>query len=245
MSQVTNKSASKSAPKQSRAHIDGAWIWTDGSVTPDVVAQYFLQPAQRVRGQRIGQDLGQGGRGQAFKIDVHGQSAVLRYYQRGGWMAHVNQDKYFGLNLMRSRSYEEFDLMTRLANSGILVPRPLAAMALRVGAVFYKAALMTRWVDHQSTLAMAQSEAAWYNTGRAIAQLHYMGVWHADLNVHNILIDHEDRAWMIDFDRARENVRQNYKFLGNLARLRRSINKFCPQMVPKHWPVLLEGYDQA
>ena len=236
MNQVTERQS---------AHVDGAWIWTDGTVTPEVVAQYFMQAPERIRGQRIGQAAGEGGRGLAFKIDIHGQPVVMRHYQRGGMMARFNRQLYFGLNATYSRSYEEFDLMTRLANSGVLVPRPLAAMAQRVAGVCFKLALMTRYLDHQGSLATVQSQAAWFNAGRAIAQLHYLGVWHADLNVHNILIDREDQAWIIDFDRARENIRQNYRFLGNLARLRRSVNKVCPQMVPTHWPVLLEGYDQA
>ncbi len=221
--------------------IDGAWIWTDGSVKPAVAAQYFLQPPERLRGERIGQ----GGRGQAFKIDLHGQPVVLRFYQRGGAMAWLNRDRYFSLTARTSRARDEFDIMTTLADRGLPVPRPVAAMANRVIGFAFRLAIMTPFIENQGTLADCDSHDAWYNAGFAIGQLHRMGVWHADLNVYNVLIDKESKAWLLDFDRARQGVQLHYRLLANLVRLRRSVVKVCPQRIEHHWPILLKGYDAA
>ena len=223
------------------AKIDGAWIWTNGSVTPEVAAQYFLQAPERLRGQRITQ----GGRGLAFKIDLHGQAAVLRHYQRGGLAAWVNRNRYFALTAKTTRSRDEFDVMTRLADQGLAVPRPIAAMAKRIIGFAFRLAIITPWIENQGTLASCDSVQAWRNAGLAIGQMHRLGVWHADLNVHNILIDNEGKAWLLDFDRAREHVQLHYRLLANLVRLRRSVNKVCPDRLATHWPALLEGYDQA
>lgn len=213
------------------------WVWTDGSLTPDRARVLLERRPGRVDLIRVGS----GGRGSAWHVDVNGKSAVLRYYRRGGMMAHVNQDRYLWQGPELTRACQEFRLMLGLADAGLLVPKPIAAMADRTG-IFYRAAIVTRLVEHRGALCEVNIEKAWHGAGQAIARLHAVGVWHADLNVHNILIGHDDRAWLIDFDRAESGVTDVARLQGNLSRLLRSVRKVCPELEHRLWPVLLDGY---
>ncbi len=59
-----------------------------------------------------------------------------------------------------------------------------------------------------------------------MARFHRAGVWHADLNAHNVMIA-PDGLYLIDFDRG-ESARACYgsmAAMANLQRLRRSLLK--------------------
>ena len=212
-------------------------VWTDGSLSA-AQAMSVLSQGEGDAGLKA---VGAGGRGGAWQLTLDGQAAVLRHYRRGGLMARVNRDLYVWQGLQRTRSFEEFALMLRLSTAGLPVPRPLAAMAQRSG-LFYRAALLTRFVEHRGALCHMDSAAAWHAAGCAIARLHAAGVWHADLNVYNILIDASNHAWLIDFDRASAGVSERGKLQENLSRLLRSARKVCPDLTHQFWPALLDGY---
>ncbi len=225
-------------------------VWTDGSLAPDD-AHIVLHKGER-GGQKGGQGGGdgdpaltliaRGGRGSAWRLNVNGQAAVLRQYRRGGMMAQFNRDLYCWRGGRKTRAYREFTLMARLSEAGLAVPCPLAAMACRVSGLFYRAAILTRFVDHVGALCAVKLPPAWYRAGQVIARLHRAGVWHADLNVHNILVNADNQVWLIDFDRAREGVTDDTQLQANLSRLLRSVRKVCPELEQGLWPVLLEGY---
>ena len=62
--------------------------------------------------------------------------------------------------------------------------------------------------------------------GQCIARFHRAGVFHADLNAHNVQIDAANRIFLLDFDRGR--IRGRRAAAGgeaNLARLHRSLTK--------------------
>ena len=58
--------------------------------------------------------------------------------------------------------------------------------------------------------------------GAAVRRLHAEGVWHADLNAHNVLVDRDGRIWIIDFDRARLRPAGSWA-AANLARLQQGV----------------------
>lgn len=216
-----------------------SWVWTDGSISP---ADALVVLRQRVAGSRSDMiRVGSGGRGSAWRLTVNDEPAVLRHYRRGGMMASINRDQYLWQGATLTRPYREFMVMLGLAEQGLWVPKPMAAMAERTG-LFYRAAILTRLVDHRGALCEVDDEVSWRAAGTAIARLHAAGVWHADLNVHNILIDEHDQAWLIDFDRARAGVTDRTQLQGNLSRLLRSVRKVCPELEQRLWPVLLDGY---
>ncbi|MCD8503820.1 MAG: 3-deoxy-D-manno-octulosonic acid kinase [Burkholderiaceae bacterium] len=216
-----------------------SWVWTDGSISPADALDVLRQGSEGDRSDMI--RVGSGGRGSAWRLTVGGKPAVLRHYRRGGMMAHINRDQYLWQGPTLTRPYREFMVMLGLSGQGLLVPKPIAAMAKRTG-LFYRAAILTRYVDHRGALCAVDDQAAWRSAGAAVARLHDAGVWHADLNVNNILVDELDQAWLIDFDRAKTGVSERSRLQGNLSRLLRSVRKVCPELEQRLWPMLLEGY---
>jgi 3-deoxy-D-manno-octulosonic acid kinase len=60
--------------------------------------------------------------------------------------------------------------------------------------------------------------------GAEIARFHAHGVYHADLNAHNILLT-DASVWLIDFDRGELRHPARAWQQANLARLKRSLLK--------------------
>jgi len=231
------------------------WLWHDGQFDEQWLWSSLLKPQDQPGARRIST----GGRGAAWRLtpsevtpgdltpsDVtDGPVFVCREYRRGGFMGRVNESRYLWTGATNTRAHREFMVMRHAAKLGLPVPEPVAAMACRgkgLGSMFYQAAILTPWVAHEGNLASMSQDIAWFNAGLSIAKLHAAGIWHADLNVHNILIDADDQAWLIDFDRAREGVDDSRLLQGNLSRLKRSVDKVCPEMGQRLWPVLCDGY---
>jgi len=173
-----------------------------------------------------------GGRQAAWYVRGAYGDAVLRHYRRGGAMARMNRQTYLWLGAQRTRAFVEWRLLAKLYGLGLAVPRPLAAGVWRHAGVFYTAAILTeRILDvrtlaqfvHQTTPEKIQPEPI----AAAIAAMHDAGVWHADLNAHNVLIDAQGKVWLIDFDRGRDHQTPLAQPLraANLQRLRRSLEK--------------------
>ncbi|WP_198025103.1 3-deoxy-D-manno-octulosonic acid kinase [Salinisphaera hydrothermalis] len=236
-------------------HDDGSRrvVWNQTELGPACPSRAFFdfggwQASGRVEGQGIG-------RGQAlFIVGEGGARWVLRHYRRGGVIAHLNADRYFGPLNDRCRPMREFDLLTRLRAIGLDVPRPIAAQAVRSAGLAYRADLVTERIidssplaDHLTRIRLAQIH--WRHLGRTLARLHTCGVWHADLNARNVLIDADDRFYLIDFDRARFRADGSWR-QANLKRFRRSLDKFAGRwatfnFAEADWQALLEGYREA
>jgi 3-deoxy-D-manno-octulosonic acid kinase len=69
-------------------------------------------------------------------------------------------------------------------------------------------------------------DTPWGAIGAAIAACHRHGAHHADLNANNILLDREDRPWLIDWDRGRIEAAGAWQ-ARVLDRLQRSLAKEC------------------
>ena len=189
-----------------------------------------------------------GGRGSAWYVSLMGGvSGVLRHFRRGGLIARLVRDLYVWTGVTGARSLREFQILASLHDRGLRVPRPLAAMACRshFGGVFYRAAIITQRIDGARPLGEVQDPQVWFRAGQAIGEMHRLGVWHADLNVYNLQVDRAGDVWIIDFDRAREQVRDMARLRDNLSRLERSVLKVCPKLLEKCWPLLLSGYAQT
>jgi 3-deoxy-D-manno-octulosonic acid kinase len=187
------------------------------------------------------QPVTQGGRAAAWYIRLGTTLAVLRHYRRGGWARRILRDQYLWLGASRTRAFAEFAMMRGLWLSGLPVPQPLAAAVWRRGWI-YRAALVTARITQATALARVTEHSVWFEAGRVIAQLHHAGVWHADLNVFNLLVDAQSKVWLIDFDRARQGRMTQAQRAENLARLLRSLRKVTPESEENCWPALLQGY---
>ncbi len=170
-----------------------------------------------------------GGRGAAWFVEGAFGRGVLRRYRRGGLAARASRDTYLWLGEDRVRSFAEFRLLAALHARGLRVPAPLLAGYWRRG-LGYRAAIVVERIDGATPLAdfIHQPAApAWESAGRAIADLHAAGVDHADLNAHNVMLDADGLAWMIDFDRSRIRPASAGWREANLARLSRSLAKLA------------------
>ena len=194
------------------------------------------------------------GRGAVVFFDAPFGSCVLRHYRRGGLAARFSQDRYLWTGRERTRAFREFRLLAELANAGLPVPAPLLARYVRKG-LRYQADLITRQIPAAQTLAdmlsvQALDAALATKVGRVLAGFHAKGIWHADLNANNVLVDAGGKVWVIDFDRcARRRPSLNWQ-LANLQRLLRSFRKL---QAYKHmvdfdalfWHPLLAAYHRS
>ncbi|HJR13870.1 MAG TPA: 3-deoxy-D-manno-octulosonic acid kinase [Rhodanobacteraceae bacterium] len=195
-----------------------------------------------------------GGRGGVAFLDTPAGACVLRHYHRGGWMAPLMGDRYLWNGRARSRGFAEFSLLAELGLQGLPVPAPVAARYRRRGP-YYTADLITRAIVDASTLAQAVRDkqldsALARRIGELVARFHAVGVDHADLNAHNILIC-DDQLWLIDFDRGEIRATGTAWKLANLARLKRSLLKVgaCNHdeaaLDREVWVPLMRGYERV
>lgn len=173
------------------------------------------------------------GRGAAWFVCLDsGVDAVLRHYRRGGMVARLSRDRYVWTGAATTRAFAECRVLAYLYQQGCRVPRPLAAAWWR-RMLTYEAAILVERLPHVQSLAQRVSQSGQLPAsdvagavGQAIRAMHDAGVWHADLNAHNILIDQAGQAWLIDFDRARATgVVGQRRRQQNLQRLQRSLIK--------------------
>lgn len=187
---------------------------------------------------------GRGGRGMARLVRGPFGEGVLRHYRRGGLVGRWIDDRYLFLGESRVRCMREFRLLAELCERELPVPRPLLAGWRRSG-VFYRADLLTLRVPDAHTLAECLRDApdniVWSRIGMTLARFHREGVFHADLNAHNVMIDAAGGIWLIDFDRGELRVPSQDWQQANLRRLRRSLDKLGG-MREQEWSALLEGY---
>ena len=192
-----------------------------------------------------------GGRGAAWIVPgSEGGEWVLRHYRRGGLPAKLLDDTYLWTGLGYTRPWREWHFLAEMHALGLPVPRPVAARVLRSG-IAYRGDLITRRIPKAHSLAelLAQGAVAsvpWQVIGSCIRRFHEAGVWHPDLNAHNILVDETGGAWLIDFDRGEHHRRSGdaaWKHR-NLARLQRSLCKsdLTDAVIAAGWAALLDGY---
>lgn len=209
-------------------HVDGQYIIYDAERLQRPHVHLFDPAAIRSSGCWLGYPAG--GRGSAGYISVEGIPAVLRRYRRGGLVAPLLGDRYVWLGLAKTRPWREWYMLAHLYAQDLPVSAPIAARVQPQG-VFYRADIVVEKID-AATLAERLSRGGlpleqWHEIGRAVGLLHRIGVDHADLNAHNILV-YEDigrGARIIDFDRAKIRSPCRRWQLRNLARLQRSLRK--------------------
>lgn len=191
------------------------------------------------------------GRGSAYFLQTPFGDAVLREYLRGGVPGRFNRDRYLFTGWERSRPVAEFRILADLSAAGLPVPQPLAAITQRHGPVYTGSLLTRRIMDSLpvADLAARRSDEPgfWKAIGASVRRFHDHGVVHADLNARNILVDMEDRVYLIDFDRARLEPGQAAAYARNMKRLRRSFEKIWPEPLRARldpcWDELINAYE--
>jgi 3-deoxy-D-manno-octulosonic acid kinase len=209
---------------------DHIHVWQDDAI-PHRFGEQDFDPNywhEHGRGHAI-----DGGRGGSSRMTIDGQDFILRRYLRGGLVQHVVSDRYLWTGLTATRPAREQQVIEHALHSGLPVPAVAAWLVIRRG-FSYQAAIISRFIPHQATLAgmLAQQALAtdiWEVLGGLIRRMHDEGIDHADLNANNILIDKAGDFYLIDFDRARLRLAGGRWRQGNLDRLLRSLRKIANQ----------------
>ncbi|WP_027965692.1 3-deoxy-D-manno-octulosonic acid kinase [Halomonas halocynthiae] len=189
--------------------------------TPD-----FWRNQQRVLGTAPG-------RGSSVFINPSNLSSdpawVLRPYLRGGMAAKISRQRYLWTGLERTRAFCEMRLLAKLYQQGLPVPRPVGACVTRAK-LTWSGALITVCIPQARTLAdlvlaHGADSTLLEQVGSVIRRFHEAGLDHVDLNARNLLIDAENKVWLIDLDRCRLRRPGRWQS-ANLARLGRSLARF-------------------
>jgi 3-deoxy-D-manno-octulosonic acid kinase len=201
------------------------------------------------------------GRGHTYFFKYEQQDYVLRHYWRGGLVGKLNAEFYFWnpfqnkyMQLQQTRAYQEFALLTSLNQLKLPVPAPIAA---RISYSFlgYRADLITQTLINTQSLVQSLtkniSDDIWFDIGMTIKKFHRYNIYHDDLNASNILIDDNNKIFIIDFDKGKivsDSVMQSKKWKKqNLQRLLRSLNKEKAKntqlyFADDNWQHLMQGY---
>ncbi|SAI68034.1 3-deoxy-D-manno-octulosonic-acid kinase [Bordetella ansorpii] len=221
------------------APADGAMLWNAARLGDTPPARWFDPEAYG----GLASPVAAGGRQAAWMVAGQGWQGVLRGYRRGGLVARISRESYAWRSEDRTRSFREYRLLAALHAQGLRVPVPLAAGYWRRG-WSYRAAILVERVPDVRPLAHAL-DASPDEVAGAIARMHRAGVWHADLNAFNILLDAQGHAWLIDFDRGKAGGLSNRARAGNLLRLRRSLRKVAGEQGEACWRRLQAAYARA
>lgn len=223
----------------------------DAAVSADIGDHWFSQDYWQARGAL---HLQAGGRGGVGVIDTSAGTCILRHYHRGGLVAAVSGDRYLWTGAARTRSLLEFRLLAEMIRQGLPVPQVVAARYTRRG-VYYTADLIMRRIDSALTLAECLAAGTLDATlaeavGTLLARFHRAGIWHADLNAHNILVTPQ-QLYLIDFDRGRQRAPALAWRAANLQRLHRSLLKLgapsAGDVTFNHsvWQPLIDRYERT
>jgi 3-deoxy-D-manno-octulosonic acid kinase len=192
------------------------------------------------------------GRNTTWFFTYNNKEYVLRHYYRGGLIGKLVNDCFLGLNVRSSRPALEVSLLDTIAEKGLPAPAPLAAHIEKVAPFTYRADLIMERVSGAEDvfhilLKRRLTEKEWFHIGETIAKFHSHGVYHDDLNIHNVLLDNADQCWLIDFDKGAIRTPDKSWQQQNLDRLLRSLKKEQGLNETFYWKLadwqsLLTGY---
>lgn len=216
----------------------------------EITNQWFNPNFWRSNNQITGQSTGRATTYMIKQPPFNG--LVLRHYYRGGAIRHLLKDSYLYQSIKNTRVYAELEVLEKLEQWGLAAPKPIAGRVVRAG-LFYRADLLMEQIPNARDLfcelkSSRLSKKTWEEIGKTIAQFHQYGVYHADLNCHNIMRDNTGKIWVIDFDRASFKPQGAGWETQNIGRLYRSLTKEQERQASFYfddtqWEYFLNGYD--
>jgi 3-deoxy-D-manno-octulosonic acid kinase len=201
-------------------------------LTYDWFDAHFWQQQNKIVGAKKG-------RATAWFFKHEQLTGVLRHYWRGGLIGKLLTDQYVYVGLEHTRVYKEFSLMMHLTELGLNVPTPIAAKVTRSGFI-YRGDIITEAVKGaQSLLDILVTRPLTHdelkNVATTLSEFHNRGVYHADLNINNILFDEAGKVFIIDFDRGEIRLPEIAWQQENIKRLARSFAKEQSRNEIMHW----------
>jgi 3-deoxy-D-manno-octulosonic acid kinase len=171
-----------------------------------------------------------GGRNSVADNHIDGLgSIVVKHYRRGGIRQHLINQWYLKLGPTRCR--REYELLNTVRGLAIDAPDPVAFVYR--GKLFYRGWLVTRQIPQAislARLASRQVRRAQRVMPAVIEQISILirhRIVHADLHPGNVVVDKEDRVFLVDFDKG-------YMFSGNPKKLRDRYQNRWQRAVVKH-----------
>ena len=227
----------------------GQTIWCDPRYAEQISALWFAAEYWQSVGAITGQAQG---RGATHFIEYQQQAWVLRHYKRGGLIGKLLNDQYLYTGLTHTRVWQELQLLRYMLAKNLPVPTPIAGR-VEVKLAYYRGDLISAKIPqasdlHQRLLQQPLAQEIWTKIGQTIARFHQQQVFHHDLNIHNIMLDAQQKVWLIDFDKCALRPGDKWKS-ANLARLQRSLEKECRVHPDYHYrqanmDSLLDGYSR-
>ncbi|GAB3482185.1 3-deoxy-D-manno-octulosonic acid kinase [Marinomonas epiphytica] len=191
------------------------------------------------------------GRGAVWFVNSAKGQYVIRRYRRGGLIAKFNKQYFVYSGIRHTRPWLELSLLETMRELNLPVPKPIAGL-VRCHLGCYQASLVTQTIanaqDLFDLLKHGQSATVdWYKLGTLIQRFHQHGIYHSDLNCHNIMLDADGQFWLIDFDKCDQRTYDKSWANDNIERLKRSLDKESDKHTHFHyteqqWQTFLEGY---
>jgi 3-deoxy-D-manno-octulosonic acid kinase len=153
---------------------------------------------------------GAGNRRSGFVLELPGgPNLFARRARRGGLIRFISSGLFIGLN---PRPLRELAVTTQARRRGVAVAEPIGAIVEWVAPALYRAVFLTRamlgmtlWeflrADDDEVVRAHVIEQA----RRAIDTMHQAGLFHADLNLHNLFITNSGEGFaavILDLDKA-------------------------------------------
>ncbi|EKO3486910.1 3-deoxy-D-manno-octulosonic acid kinase [Vibrio fluvialis] len=200
-------------------------IWFDDELLAEDPTQCFDADFWQRQDKVLGSASG---RGTTWFVNGHYCACALRHYHRGGLFGKLVKDHYWFSKWESTRSYQEFQLLIQLRQAGVNVPRPIAARAIKQTFCYQADLLSERIPNAQDLVNVLQKRSLtpeiYHNIGYEIRKMHDAQINHTDLNIHNILLDKQNKIWIIDFDKCFQQNGDSWKD-SNILRLKRSFAK--------------------
>ncbi len=202
------------------------------------IAPYAAQIMQKLGALTSNAEAGAGNRGSAFRLDLGGGIELFaRRGRRGGMIASILSDVYVG---MTPRPLAELAVTIEAMRRGIPVAEPMGAMVEWIGPALYRGFFLTRAVPGMTLWEFLTTDDDPTVRNHVLAQaratidtMHKKGLFHADLNLHNLLVTQARESFtviIIDLDKARlfDAPLPAAMRRANAARLLRSARKLDP-----------------
>jgi 3-deoxy-D-manno-octulosonic acid kinase len=153
---------------------------------------------------------GAGNRGSGFRVELNRNTGLfVRRARRGGWIRPLNRDLYFGL---RPRPLHELAIAAEAARRAIPIAEPIGALVEPLAPAIYRGAMITRALTGMTLWEFLQTDDdprvrahVLALARRAIETMHRGGLFHADLNLHNLFVTQSGESFVVvilDLDKA-------------------------------------------
>ena len=187
---------------------------------------------------KLAGETGAGNRGSAFRVHLAGGLEIFaRRARRGGLVRFFLSDIYVGTN---PRPLSELATTVEAMRRGIAVAEPLGAMIEWIGPALYRGFFLTRAIAGMTIWEFVQTDDdptvrshVLREAHAAIVTMHDKGLFHADLNLHNLLVTKSGESFavkILDLDKSQlmDSAVPPGMRRANEARLLRSARKLDP-----------------